>query len=177
MRHRVHGRTLNRNTKARAGLLKSLARELVEHGSITTTEAKAKELKRLADKLMSTALKNSLVARRTLHRFFGKRDIVNTLVDRIAPALKSRKSGFTTLTRLDLRAGDNTQMMKIAWVEEAARVSSLQNPEPKPVRAKKPKTVAAKSAPAPTSKAKAATKKATPAKAPKKSAKKAAAKA
>jgi len=156
MRHRVAGRTLNRNTKARAGLLKSLARELVVRGSIVTTEPKAKELKRLADKLVSTAQKNTLTARRTLHRFFGKRDAVNTLIEQIVPATGKRTSGFTRLTREAQRAGDNTQMTRIAWVDAPVHTGSLSNPVPK-VRPAAKKTVK-KAAPA----AKKAIKKAAP---------------
>lgn len=172
MRHRVAGRTLNRNTKQRAGLLKSLARELVEHGSIVTTEPKAKELKRLADKLVTTAKKDTIAARRTLHKFFGKRDAVNTLVEQVVPAVGERTSGFTRIVRQGLRVGDNTMLAQIAWVDMPKIVGSVRNPAPKARPAKKaaPKKTAPAKKTATTTAAKAAPKKATKTAAPKKAA-------
>ncbi|MEX0895458.1 MAG: 50S ribosomal protein L17 [Patescibacteria group bacterium] len=145
MRHRVSGRTLNRNTKQRASLLKNLARELVTHGSIVTTEPKAKELKRLVDKLITTAKKDSIAARRVLHRFFGKRDVVNTLVEQIVPAVSTRTSGFTRIVRQGIRVGDNAQLAQIAWVDMPKITGSVRNPAPKAHAATKKAAPAKKS--------------------------------
>lgn len=132
MRHRVSGRKFGRDTKARVALFKALARELVLHGTVTTTEAKGKELKRLADKLVGRAKTDSLITRRTLHRFFGKRDIVNTLVERVAPTFSDRTSGFTRIEKSGVRAGDNTQLVTISWVVKPEIVGSFANPAPQP---------------------------------------------
>ena len=163
MRHRRKVVRLNRDTNHRKMLLRNLVRSLVEMGEITTTEAKAKETKRLADKLIGKALVDSIANRRLLHTFFGKRDVVNTLVDRIAPLFKNRVSGFTSIQPAGIRRGDNTQMVTLALVEKPAYVGSL----------KKSEEVAAKAAPAPDKKEVAAPAKAAPAKkavAPKKKA-------
>lgn len=130
MRHRKVGKKFSTHTKGRAALLKSLAYSLVRDGAIVTTTTKAKELRRLADGLVMTAKDGTLSARRELHMFFGRRDVVNTLVDRVAPAMASRQSGFTTLQEVGLRSGDNTLMTKISWAVAPPSVGSLKNPTP-----------------------------------------------
>ncbi len=129
MRHRVKVNKFNRDTKHRESLFKNLVRALVEHGSITTTEQKAKEVKRLADRLIGKAKTDSVHMRRQLHEFFGKRDVVNTLVDRIAPLFTDRVSGFTTTTAVGIRRGDNTRMVAISLVT-MPEVVGLKNPNP-----------------------------------------------
>lgn len=138
MRHRVNGKKLGRDTKHRVALFKNLARALVLHGTVTTTEVKGKQLKKLADKLVTQAKDGSLSARRNLHSYFGKRDVVNTLVERVAPVMQDRVSGFTTLARNGTRLGDNTNLVTIAWVNQPEKVGSLVNPTPaaKPVAKK-----------------------------------------
>lgn len=135
MRHRKSGRKFARDTKARAALLRSLALNLVRDGKITTTKARASELGRLADRLMTTARKGDVAARRQLQAFFGTREAANTLVDRYVPALKDRVSGVTRTEVIGPRAGDNTMMVQIGWVVEVAK--GLKNPEPKKPAAKK----------------------------------------
>lgn len=116
MRHRVVDKKLNRDSNHRKALLKNLAIALVERGEITTTQTKAKVLKRLADKLISKAQKATLADRRQLHRFFGKRDVVNTLVERVAPSMSDRVSGFTRIATIGSRRGDNTTIATISLV-------------------------------------------------------------
>ncbi len=118
MRHRIAGKKFNRDTNARKNLLSGLVRSLVEHGKIVTTQAKAKEVKRLTDKLVSIAQRDdNVAARRLLHRFFGKRDVVNTLVDRIAPLFTDRVSGFTTIKSAGVRRGDNTALFQLSFIK------------------------------------------------------------
>jgi len=147
MRHRVQKRHFNRDTNHRKHLLRNLVRSLVEKGEITTTVAKAKETKRIADKLVGKAAKNDINTRRVLHRFFGKRDVVNTLVDSVAPAMSDRKSGFTTISKVGKRRGDNTELVKLSFVTKAKNVGSLNSDKPyetRKVKAKSPKKVAKK---------------------------------
>jgi len=127
MRHQVAGRHLNRDTKSRKALFKNLVRALVEHGEMVTTEPKAKEIRRIADKLIHKAQTDSLTTRRTLHQFFGRRDVVNSLVERVAPAMKDRSSGFTRLTRLTHRRGDNSLMVKLSLMTLPVRVGTLKS--------------------------------------------------
>lgn len=138
MRHRQKTKQLGRDTKSRKALLRNLVRSLVEHGQVETTEAKAKEVKRWADKLIGKAQTDSLNTRRQLHTFFGKRDVVNTLVDRVAPAMKDRKSGFSRIEKLGTRRGDNSKVVKLSLVEKEIHKAGLKSPEPKKVETKKP---------------------------------------
>lgn len=125
MKHRVKAKHFNRDNSSRKALLKSLLRDLFKHGEIKTSEARTKEVRRLADKLISTASKNTLAARRDLHKFFGRRDVVNALVDKIVPAFGEKKSGFTALEKLAPRRGDNTVLFKLSLLTGDLKLSSL----------------------------------------------------
>lgn len=127
MKHRVKTHQFNRDTKARKALLKNLLRSLFEQASIITTEAKAKEIKRLADKIINQAKKADLNSRRVIHRFFGQRDVVNTVIDRIAPLMKDKVSGFTTLKKLGKRRGDNSLMVKLELVKKPKQTGTLKS--------------------------------------------------
>ncbi len=118
MRHRMATKTLGRNTSQRKSLLKNLATELVMHNAITTTEAKAKVVRGVVDKMVHKAQEGTVSARRVLAAFFAKREVVNRLVDEVAPAMKDRASGFTRLTRLGNRRGDDTMMVKMEFVHK-----------------------------------------------------------
>lgn len=142
MRHRVAKRHFGRDTNHRKALLKGLVRSLVEHGSIVTTQAKAKETRRIADKLISLAKTDTVERRRLLHKFFGKRDIVNTLVERVAPATGDRKSGFSTLTVVGQRRGDNTELYKLSLINQHERIGTLKaDAKDRLARVKKTKVV------------------------------------
>jgi len=138
MRHRVKKSFFNRDTKHRQAMLKNCLRNLVVWGEIKTTHAKAKEIKRLSDKIIAQALTNSVISRHKLHQIFGKRDVVNTLIDRIAPAFKGRKSGFTRIVKIGRRRGDNAELVKLELVSKPENLGSLKNPvEVQSVKAKK----------------------------------------
>ena len=76
MKHRVKAKHFNRDTKSRKALLRNLLRALIEHGQIETSEARAKEVRRLADKIISRAQKGDVATRRSIHRFFGKQKAI-----------------------------------------------------------------------------------------------------
>lgn len=121
--------------------MRSLALSLVREGHVVTTEAKGKTLRGLADRLVTIARGNDLQARRELQAFFGRRDVSSVLVDQIAPINSDRTSGFTTLSAVGNRAGDNALMVEVKWVTMPERVGSLKNPSPAPKNkrlAKKP---------------------------------------
>ena len=139
MRHRVKKSFFNRGTKHRRAMLRNGVRNLILHGEILTTKAKAKEFGRWADKMIFKALENSVVSRRQLHQFFGKRDIVNALVDEVAPIFKDRKSGFTRIVQHGRRRGDNTKMFKLELVVKPENLGTFKKPvvEKKPAKTKK----------------------------------------
>jgi len=133
MRHHVQGKALGRNTKQRKALLKGMLRSLFLDGAIETTETKAKIIRRLADKIITKAKPQTLNARRTLEGFFGSKQIVNRIVDGVVPAVADRQSGYTTLTRLGHRRGDDASMVKLELVGK---------PIDKPIKAEEVKVAA-----------------------------------
>ena len=145
MRHRVAKRKLNRDTKHRSALLKNLLRQLFLHGAITTTQAKAKELKRQVDSIVIQSKTNTVASRRELHKKFGKHDVVNTLVDAIAPTFTKRATGFTTIESVGTRRGDATPLFKVSLMEQRERLGTFK-PEVAKITTRAKKTVAVKSA-------------------------------
>lgn len=157
MRHRVQKNHFNRNTNERKALLKSLLRNLIEQGEIVTTDGKAKEIKRLMDKLVYKAKTDTVSNRRLLHRVFGRRDVVNTLFERVAPAMTDRVSGFTSISKNGSRRGDSAQMVTLKFVAEYDRTGTLSSG--KTYEAKAEAKPVAKKAPAKKAEVKKATKK------------------
>lgn len=155
MRHRVKAQHFNRDTKSRKALFKNLLSSLFEHGAVETTEQKAKAIKRLADKIIGKALPGTLTARRVLERFFGSKQVVNRLVDSVAPVMRNRTSGFTRIIRLGSRRGDDATMVKLELVVQ---------PQAKPEKKVEEKTEAKKEVTAAPAKKASAPKKAVKAK-------------
>jgi large subunit ribosomal protein L17 len=147
MRHRVAKKHFNRDTNNRKALLKNLLRSLIEQGEVVTTTSKAKEIKRLMDKTVHRAKTDSVENRRLLHRIFGRRDVVNTLVDRIAPAMADRVSGFTTIAKEGIRRGDNAGLSRLKFVVKIDRVGTLKSGKDHSEKTPAKKTVAKKAAP------------------------------
>lgn len=141
MRHRVKGKKLGRNTLQRKALMKNLVKDLVENGEIKTTESKAKAIKGLVDKLIHKAQEGTVSARRLLQAFFGTRQVVTHLVDNVAPAMKDRSSGFTRITKLGNRRGDDGMVVRMELVQKpAVKVEAKKEEkkvEKKPVEVKK----------------------------------------
>lgn len=153
MRHRIKGKKLSRDTKQRKALMKNLVKDLVEYGEIRTTEAKAKAIKGLVDKLIHKAQEGTVSARRLLAAFFGTRQTVSHLVDNVAPAMSDRVSGFTRIIRLGVRRGDDSMLVKMELVTKPQVKEQPKKEEKKevkteaaPVKEEKPKEV--KKAPA-----------------------------
>ena len=121
MRHHKKGRKLNRNIKQRKALFKGLVQSLIMNEQIKTTEAKAKAIKGLTDKLITKAKIGSLSARRQLLAFLPDKKAVHKLFDVIVPRLSSRSSGFTRFVRLGRRRGDNTMIVKVELVDKAIK--------------------------------------------------------
>jgi len=120
MRHRKKGKKLGRNIKQRQALFKGLIQSLIVNEQIKTTEAKAKAIKGLTDKLITQAKKGSLSARRQVLSFLPDKKAVHKLFDVIAPRTKDRTSGFTRFVRLGRRRGDNAQMTRVEFVDKQA---------------------------------------------------------
>lgn len=117
MRKRVFGRQFNRSKRSRTALFRSLVSTLVQNGKIQTTETKAKALQQEIDKLFQLLRKNTLASRRTMVSRLGN-DVVTTdlLFKKYADLANSRTSGFTTVTRVGERRGDNTKMAVVELI-------------------------------------------------------------
>lgn len=116
MRHRKSGRRLGRTTEHRSAMFKNMARSLVIYEGIKTTESKAKELKIVADKLITLALKNDLSARRQSFKILGRHALVNKLFDDLGPRFKGVSGGFTRVVKFsEPRKGDSAPMSFIEF--------------------------------------------------------------
>jgi large subunit ribosomal protein L17 len=117
MRHLKQGRKLGRTTAHRKALLRNLATALMEHERIITTEAKAKELRRVADKLVTLGKRGDLHARRQALRVIRSNAVVRKLFDEVAPRFSERHGGYTRVLRLGFRSGDAAAMAVIELVD------------------------------------------------------------
>jgi large subunit ribosomal protein L17 len=117
MRHLKQGRKLGRTTAHRKALLRNLATALIEHERIITTEPKAKELRRVADKLVTLGKRGNLHARRQALQVVHSDAIVRKLFDEIAPRFAERRGGYTRILRLGYRPGDAAAMAVIELVD------------------------------------------------------------
>jgi large subunit ribosomal protein L17 len=99
-------------------ILSNLATSLFEHGKITTTEAKARRLRPLAEKLITKARRGDLAARRQVMRTVRDKSVVHTLFTEIGPMFVGRPGGYTRITKIGPRKGDNAPMAVIELVRE-----------------------------------------------------------
>jgi large subunit ribosomal protein L17 len=117
MRHRKSGRRLNRDTNARKALMRNLCSSLLESGRITTTEAKAKELRRWVERMITEAKEDDLAARRRVARDISKDDVADKLFANLMPRYKERPGGYTRIIRKGPRLGDAAPMVVIELVD------------------------------------------------------------
>jgi large subunit ribosomal protein L17 len=117
MRHLKQGRKLGRTTAHRKALLRNLATALLEHERIVTTEPKAKELRRVADKLVTLGKRGDLHARRQALQVVRSNTVVRKLFNDIAPRFAERQGGYTRVLRLGYRPGDAAAMAVIELVD------------------------------------------------------------
>ena len=117
MRHLKQGRKLGRTSAHRKALLRNLATALLEHERIITTEPKAKELRRVADKLVTLGKRGNLHARRQALQVVQSNAVVQKLFNEIAPRFSERQGGYTRILRLGYRPGDAAAMAVIELVD------------------------------------------------------------
>src|ERR1700730_8058932 len=106
MRHLNQGRKLNRTSSHRKALFRNLVLALVQHERIRTTDAKAKELRRYADRMVTLGKRGDVAARRLAFAFIQSRDAVRKLFTEIAPRFKERNGGYTRVVKFGVRRGD-----------------------------------------------------------------------
>jgi large subunit ribosomal protein L17 len=131
-------------------ILANLASQLFEHGRILTTEAKAKRLRPLAEKLITKAKRGDIHSRRLVLTTVRDKGVVHTLFTEIAPSLADREGGYTRITKVGPRKGDNAPMAVIELVKESVEESRKANAKAVAPAKKAPaaKKAASKSAPA-----------------------------
>lgn len=117
MRHHEKFKTLGREKGQRTALVRSLLRSLVIHEGITTTETKAKELRKYIEPLLTKAKVDSVATRRLLASRIGDARAAKKLVEVIAPAHKARNGGYTRVVKLPLRKSDGARMAHIQFVK------------------------------------------------------------
>jgi len=142
MRHRQSGKRLGRNTSHRKAMLRNMVTSLLEHEKITTTDARAKELRPIAEKLITLGKRGDLHARRLATEVIRDRKTVAKLFERIAPRYTDRPGGYTRIIKLGHRLGDNAALSMITLVEEAC-VPKTKKKAPKAAVAAKPAAAAA----------------------------------
>jgi large subunit ribosomal protein L17 len=118
MRHRAKGRQLSRTSTHKRAMLNNMASSLFEHGRIVTTEAKAKELRPFAEKLITLARRGDLHARRLVERRIKDRDTLGKLFSEIGPRFASRPGGYTRILKLGHRPGDGADVARIELLSE-----------------------------------------------------------
>lgn len=150
MNHHIAGRKLGRKTDHKVALLKNLVTSLILHDRLTTTEAKAKELRRWADRMITLGKKGDLAAIRQASQTIKSKEAIGKLFKDLAPLFKERNGGYTRIIHYKNRKGDGAPLAIIEWVETVAvKEPEKKAPEKKSAAKKEPeKKAKEKKAPA-----------------------------
>lgn len=119
MRHQVRGRKLGRSPSHRKALFRNQLSSLVREERIRTTLEKAKELRPLAEKVVTQGRRDTLHARRQVNRLISDRDLVKKLFEEIAPRYHERPGGYTRIIKLGPRKGDGAEMAYLEFVDRS----------------------------------------------------------
>ncbi len=131
MRHRASGRKLNRNSSHRTAMFRNMAASLIESELIKTTVPKAKELRRVAEPLITMAKNDSVANRRLAFARLRNRDAVTKLFNEIAPRYKARPGGYLRILKCGFRSGDAAPMAMVELVDRPAQAESSQGQDAK----------------------------------------------
>ena len=118
MRHRKAGRKFNRNSPQRKALKKGLAISIIEHESIKTTLAKAKEIRGFLEPLVTLAKENTVANQRLAYARLQSKEAVAKLFDELGPRFKNRPGGYLRVVKRGLRPGDKSPAAQIEFVKE-----------------------------------------------------------
>ena len=116
MRHRIAGRKLGRPTAHRWALYRNLVADLIKYEKIVTTEAKAKEIRGLTEKVITLGKEGSLASRRRALAFVTDKKIVDKVFNEVAPRYAERIGGYTRMVKLGRRVGDGARLAQIEMV-------------------------------------------------------------
>lgn len=129
MRHRLAHRKLNRTSSHRAALLRNLTNALLRHEVIKTTLPKAKELRRVAEPMITLGKKPSLANRRLAFNRLRDREMVVKLFDELGPRFATRNGGYLRIMKFGFRDGDNAPMALIEMVDRAPDSEAMEAAE------------------------------------------------
>ncbi|MGI9304231.1 MAG: 50S ribosomal protein L17 [Gammaproteobacteria bacterium] len=124
MRHRHSGRQLNRNSSHRKAMFSNMAASLFRHEAIKTTLPKAKELRRVAEPLITLAKQDSVARRRTAFARLRDKHAVGKLFTELGPRFKDRPGGYLRILKCGFRPGDNAPMAFVELVDRAEEAAS-----------------------------------------------------
>lgn len=133
MRHLNQGRKLNRTSAHRKALFKNLVLALIHHERIQTTDAKAKEMRRFADRMVTLGKQGDLAAHRRAFAFLQSHEAVRKLFDEIAPRFKDRNGGYTRVIKFGVRRGDAAPLSVVEFTGNEER-SAAKKPRKKSVK-------------------------------------------
>lgn len=122
MRHQRKVKKLSRTSSHRQAMMNNMVTSLFASRMIKTTESKAKELRRIADRLVSTAKEDTLAARRLVARSVKDRAVLKKLFTEIAPQFKSKPSGFTRVVKMGYRRGDSAMVAVVELLTEKPKI-------------------------------------------------------
>ena len=117
MRHRIAGRSLSRASGHRRAMYRNLVTDLLNYEKVTTTEAKAKEVRGLAEKMITLGKKGGLHSRRQAAAFIIDSKVADKVFSDLAPRYAERPGGYTRITKLGPRLGDGAAMVQLELVE------------------------------------------------------------
>ena len=117
MRHQRSGKKLGRDSAHRKALYSNLAGALIEHGRIKTTEAKAKAVRPIAEKMITLGRRGDLAARRQAMAYLRSQQVVHTLFADVAPRFTERPGGYSRIVKLGPRQGDSAEMVYLELVD------------------------------------------------------------
>lgn len=129
MMHQIYGRKLNRSANERKRLFKNLARSLILNGEIKTTYAKAKSIAPSIEKLITRAKNNSLTEKRLILKEIADNRAVDKLLNTIAPLFMNRSGGYTRITKLSKRFGDNSELVSLSFTERVVNTDIPEKPK------------------------------------------------
>ena len=120
----AHQRKLGRPTDQRIAMLRSLTTSFLETGRIETTTTRAKEVQKLAEKMITLGKKNTLASRRAALAYITKKEVVKKVFDELAPLYENRAGGYTQIFKLGPRRGDAAEMAIVKLIDEAPKADA-----------------------------------------------------
>ena len=133
MRHGKSGRRLGRTTSHREAMFRNLVTSFLSHEKITTTDAKAKEIRSVAEKMITLGKRGDLHSLRQAASFIREKSVVTKLFSTIAPRYKDRPGGYTRIVKLGVRQGDAAAVSLIELVEEEMKPQKVRKQPVKPI--------------------------------------------